>query len=373
MANIFDYIKWRGDLSVEQCDFNEIDGLIMSAFSYLPFHVLDGALDGKRLGEIADSLLMVENIEKEVIYKGDITLLESFSDSPRFNQMKFYQHDDIYDSDSQTQFSAITVKLKEDLYGVFFRGTDTTLVGWKEDFNMTFVCPVPSQKMATKYMEKVSSTFNGEFIVCGHSKGGNLAIYSSVFSSANVRDRIIRVCNYDGPGFDVDILGSYAYKDIAERIDTYIPQSSVVGFLLGHEEEYRIVHSSQSIGILQHELYTWELMGNQFIYVDDVTSSSHFVDSTLKDWLKGISYEQRELFVDTVYTILSQTNAKTVKQMGSRWFSSARAILKTIKNLDEDTQAAVLEILSSLAKCAKSNMFMINPMQQILKKKKSQE
>lgn len=359
ITNIFDYFVWRGDLTLEHSEFNEIDGVILARLSYLPFEKImeQRSMEPTKIAYAANAFLKLPDIESIVLLKDDVRLLTVLAESPRFQNMEILMYVNQIDVETQTQFSVITVKLNENHYFISFRGTDNTLVGWKEDFNMSFVCPVPAQKLALHYIENLAHSVSGNFIIGGHSKGGNLAVYASSFCSDDIQDRIEKVYNYDGPGFDEKVLLTDGYKSICQRVSTFIPQSSIVGMLLGHEEEYTIVHSAQVSGIWQHDTYSWEIQRTHFVCLGSVNNSSRFIDYTLKAWVSDLDYSQREKFIDTIYTIISDTNATTLRELGDNWFSSAKIVLKSIKNLDEETRHAVTQTLLLLAKSAKTGMF----------------
>ncbi|MBE7016002.1 MAG: DUF2974 domain-containing protein, partial [Ruminococcaceae bacterium] len=284
---------------------------------------------------------------------------EEIKSCNRFGSVLLYDYVNKVDSETQTQFSAITAKITKGLYCVCFRGTDQNLVGWKEDFNMAFISPVPGQTMAKAYLEKAARKIRGKIIVCGHSKGGNFAIYSSAMSNDKTKAKISCIYNYDGPGFESKFLQSAEYESIKGKVTTFIPQSSVVGMLLEHEDDYTIIHSSNNVGIMQHDFYSWDVICRNFVYTGAMTNDSRAVDKTLKSWLNDMTYEQRELFIDTIYNIVLKTNAKTVKELTDNWFSSAGVILRSVKDLDEPTKKAVNKALLEFAKCAKNSIFTV--------------
>lgn len=148
----------------------------------------------------AKVFLELPDIDLILWMKEDIRLLASLAESPRFQNMEIMMYVNQIDTETQTQFPVITVLIDEDRYFISFRGTDNTLVGWKEDFNMGFVCPVPAQELALHYVEKIAHSVSGRFIIGRHSKGGNLAAYTSACCSNDVQERIEKVYNYDGPG-----------------------------------------------------------------------------------------------------------------------------------------------------------------------------
>lgn len=357
MANLFDYLEWRGDLTLGQAPFNDIDSLILSRLSYLPFdHVVPASLQSRiTIAEASKLFFASEEASVRAIMKDDIHLLKAVAASDRFPDMNLMGYVNQVDFEDEKQFSAVVIEMDQDFFYVSFRGTDDTIVGWKEDFNMSFTTPVPAQEEAVRYLERIGNTLPGRFIVGGHSKGGNLAVYGAAFCPKEVQDRIAAVYNNDGPGFDAAVLESEGYQNIRHKIKTFIPQSSVVGMLLQHEEEYIVIHSTQ-IGLMQHDLYSWEVVRDQFVYLDTITDSSKFIDRTLKTWIANLDPEQREQFIDGLFSILEQTNARTLKELTENWYSNARVILKSFKDMDESMRQTMSETLSLLFKCAKQSM-----------------
>ena len=351
---LFDYIAWRGDLTVQQSPFNEIDGMILARFAYVPFEHFSQPLPGRFIAikEIAGPALADKKLTAEERWKlRDNELLPALAASGRFGDLEIGFHGSVLDEVMQTQFSAITVRLDEDLHAIVFRGTDNTVIGWKEDLNMSFLCPVPGQRMAAEYVDRIAPKVGGRLILCGHSKGGNLAVYAGAFCGEEAQERIDAVYNYDGPGFFDDVIDSEGYQRIRERIHTYVPQSSVVGMLLGHPEGHTVVHSTES-GLSQHDIYSWEVLGAGFVALETVTGSSRFVDATIKDWTKDMTPEQFEGFVDTVYTVLTDTQMSTMHEMKENWMGAAWSMVKSVAGMDEKTRAAAYEALKMLAKSA---------------------
>ena len=219
---------------------------------------------------------------------------------------------------------------------------------------MSFQDLVPSQIDATQYLENVAKNWKGNVRVGGHSKGGNLAVYASMCCSPEVKEKIIEVYNNDGPGFQENIINSKEYKEIIEKVHTYLPQSSIIGRLLNHKEECIIVKSVQR-GIMQHDLYTWQVLGDKFIK-DEFTNFSKYIDATITNWLKEVSPEERNKFVDILFNILTMTNVSTLKEMKQNWFVSAKTILSSYKNIDEESRKIILKTLTTLFNSAKENI-----------------
>lgn len=355
MPNIFDYIKWRGDLLLHQAPFNEIDNLILARFSYLPF---DNIIDKDEIVTIAE---LSQRFEKEnmddmtILLKDDIKLLKELGECPRYKFMKATCYVNKIDKDAEKQFSAITIIMPDESLYVSFRGTDYTLIGWKENFNMSFKSNIPAQLDSVNYLEKIANTFPNYLRIGGHSKGGNLAIYAAAFSSPWIKNKIIEVYSNDAPGFRDDIIKKKEYKEIIYKVKSYIPQSSIIGRLLKHEEDTYIVKSTQR-GIMQHDLYSWEVLGKKFVYVDGVTINSEIVDKTLKEWLANIEDEKREIVVDVLYEILKSTEIETFEDLKVNTFSKIKTILQSYKKLDEETKEEATKAIQILLEIAKNNI-----------------
>ncbi len=350
MANAFDYLMWRGDIPFSARGINEVDGMLLSRLSYAPFELVGGRR-AMTVGSACSALLEIENIEDKLLMKSDKRLLELMAESERFRNLVLFEYVNRVDEESETQFSAITFQLMRGRFYIAFRGTDDNLVGWKEDFNMSFITPVPAQKMAVEYFERIAGRVRGRFILGGHSKGGNLAVYAAAFSRPGAVRRIDETHNFDGPGFDEKVLASPGYLAVRGRVNTYVPQSSVIGLLLNHEEEYTIVKSTQN-GLLQHDTYSWEVERDRFVYLEKVTDASRFIDRTLKEWIAAMTPEKREILVDTLYSVLMETNAKTVRELSENWVGNTVSVLKTLRTLDDETRKILIEAIRALAKGA---------------------
>lgn len=336
MASITEYAEQTLH-TFSQRPFSEVDSLVLSQLSYIH---LDAVFTHAADPEIRDFLRaeafegLFRGVRDEA---GNRRLLTALAASPRFRNMRAGSFSEKTSRQREEQFAAVTFYPDDRTACIVFRGTDSTLVGWKEDFNMAFTCPVPAQRLAAHYAASAMLRFPGEFLLGGHSKGGNLAVYAAAFCPAALQERIAAVYNNDGPGFDADVIALPGYQRICARVQTFVPQSSIVGMLLEHEEAYTIIHSTGD-GFGQHNLYTWEVLRDRFVTLETVTNGSRFLDRTLKQWLAGLEPEQRERTIDTVYHMLCETNAETLHELKENRFSRALALLRSAKGLDEDTR-----------------------------------
>lgn len=357
MANVCEYIKWRGDLSLNQSKFNEIDNLILSRFSYFPFDKIIKENEVVTIKELSERFNQQDITKLPILWKNDVDLFPLMGKSKRFGEMLATKYMNIIDVEKEKQFSAITVLMPDNTIFVSYRGTDNTIVGWKEDLNMSFKSHIASQISAKKYLEIIAQEYPDKKIrIGGHSKGGNIAVYAATFTTREIKNRIINVYNNDGPGFCEDVIETPEYQEMIEKVHTYIPQSSVIGRLMNHREKYTVVESVQK-GIMQHDLYSWQVLGKEFVTLEEVTNGSVFVDKTIKGWLEDVEPAKREQVIDVVFDILNATDAQTMKELKSNWFSSARIILTSYKNIDNETKDMIWQTLNALFKIAKNNIF----------------
>ena len=358
MSNIFDYMEWR-DIDIKKVEFNEIDNLILSRISYFPLDNLIEEEESIKLKDIYNRLLDKDNVER-YLQKEDKDFFRILANSKRFGEIKLTNFENNVDEIKEKQFSAVTIVLPDNSIYISYRGTDNTIVGWKEDFNMSFQDLVPSQIEAVNYLENVANRYRTrKIIIGGHSKGGNLAVYAAVFCNEKYKKRIKAVYNNDGPGFQENVIKSKEYKEIVSKVHTYRPQTSIIGKLLNHKEKCITVKSTET-GIMQHDLYSWQVLGDKFIRTEP-TNVSDVIDKTITNWLKDVEPEQRGQFIDILFDILNKTDAKTLHEMGNNWFNSSKTILMEYKNIDEQSKEIISKTLSSLFSAAKGNIKIRRP------------
>lgn len=357
MSNILDYIKWRGDLSLEASEFNEIDNLILARLSYFDFNGLFSNYDEIVTIEEAYKRFKKGKVEnKRILQNEDLDLFPALASCERFSSIKLTRFVNKVDELQEKQFSAITLFLPDNTILVSYRGTDNTIVGWREDLNMSFKKNVPAQLEGVKYLEEIAKNYPNKIRVTGHSKGGNVAIYAAAFASKSTKKRIIEVYNNDGPGVDDEVAITEEYKDILPKTHTFVPQTSIIGRLLSHEEQYTVIESTQK-GIMQHDLYTWQLLGNQFVHLNEVDKNSVVIDKTIKKWLKEVNPEQRGEVINTLFDVLQQTDATTLAEVKTNWFKNARILYKSYQNVSPENKEMVSKMMDALFKIMKDNIF----------------
>ena len=372
MANILDYLDWRGDLTLAERGFNEVDNLLMAELCFLNFSGIvppdfDAPVPLPEAMRAYDAARPQETMG--VLVPEQIPELgRKMAASARFSPVRLCGYANRIDEETQTQFSALTILLPDGTAYVAFRGTDDTIVGWKEDFNLAFLPVVPAQKMAVTYLTAAAEAFAPlPLRVGGHSKGGNLAVYSAVFCAPSVQNQLMRVNNNDGPGFRTSLLGLPEHKNVADKITTILPESSVVGMLLEHEERYEVVRSTQS-GLWQHDGFSWQVCGERFVHLPDLTEGGKLVDQTIRTFILSLSPEQRVAFTDALFDILTCTDADTLTDLKEGGLKTAAAMLKKYRELDKPTRQALGSTLRLfVAAGAKTAASELNPVSLILR------
>lgn len=363
MGTILDYLDWRGDLTLEQDSFNEVDNLLLAELSFL--ELTDIVPDVGR-GRSVKLRKAVETYfaqrEGEALSMGVLvpdqilTMARKMAKVPRFRDMRLTGFRSILDREREIQFAALTIELGDGSLYLSFRGTDDTLVGWKEDFNMTFLTAVPSQQLAVDYLRETAARSRGKTLrLGGHSKGGNLAVYAGVHCGAAVQKRLAAVYNNDGPGFKESLLDREEYRAVRDRIVTIVPQSSVVGMLLEHDDNYYVVQSSQQ-GLNQHDGFSWQVLGPAFVPAEERSQEGRVNEKAIRGFFANLDDSQRRMFVDAMFEVLGSTNAQTLTELDSDRFKSLTAMAKTFKDLDRESRQVLGEALRTILKASTDNL-----------------
>jgi hypothetical protein len=368
MPGIFDYINWRGDLSFRQAPFNPVDNIILTHISYFPFDHIVGGPEENGGVSIAAAAKKISGVLKkrpaafddELVFRDDPALIAALGSSERYRNLELRAYVNQIDPKAEKQFSALCILGCGDFSLISYRGTDNTIVGWKEDFNMSFSEAVPAQLEAVAYLENMAPRIRGPLALGGHSKGGNLAVYAAAFCKKSVRRRIRAIYSNDAPGFNRGVLESSGFRQIKGRIQSFVPQSSVVGMLFEHPEDYTIVKSSQT-GLMQHDVFSWEVGRDDVVRVKEISQEGAFMNRTLRDWLKGMDSEQRRRFTDALYEILLSAETNTLPKLGNDWLKSASLMIRTYQGIDGATKKLIAETVSAFFKAARNNINMLLP------------
>lgn len=360
MKNMLDYIKEFGHVSFEERAFSEIDALVLTELEYLPLEkVVPSDENGENFVTVKEIAEYMQEHKQELFDENPMMITQErhevsqvIADAPRFQSLKFFGVVSEWDKDTTKQFAAVTVEVEPSVRLVVFRGTDETLIGWKEDFLMTYSPLVAAQTDAKEYLAKQASLWDGDLMISGHSKGGNLAIYAAATQVEDVQLRIVDIFCFDSPGLYRSVLETKGYQNIVPLAMRYIPQDSLVGLMLESEVPYVIVKSNAT-GAMQHSAMTWEIEDGQFIKMEKLTKNSQLNDKTFKKWTESVSDEELELFWNVFFELLFSVGIDTVNDLYGEFMHYVQEFLKAAGNMDEEKR----ELLTRIALLLVSTRF----------------
>ena len=341
--------------------FSVVDSLVLAQTSYMDFSTAVPGMDSAGEGVAISSLYRAEMFEKytsaTLMPPKNLELIKVLCASPRFRDIKINWFVSDSDARKEQQFCAMTFILPTGQAYVCFRGTDTTINGWKEDFNLFFLDTIPGQLAAKDYLEAVAAKTGAPLYVGGHSKGGNLAMYAASFADRRVQERIVQVYNHDGPGLTKGAMAKPEYSDLTEKINITLPRSSVVGLIFCHGN-YTVIKSDR-IGIMQHDPFSWEIRQDSFIYYREVKPGANNLTDTVYELMETLDEKDRELFIDTVFEIIYAAGATTFSEFPLMAVQSRDRIMETLKNIEPETADKMKNVISELIKISARKAFRI--------------
>ena len=352
-TNLVDYLRWRGDLLLEQDPFNEVDNLLLCVVSYINFGrvaKLRSKLpsDGVLLQDICEQLTE-EDEQRGLSTHGYIPIMKQMAASRRFADVRMFGFESVHSEELEMQFDAVSFLLPDETVFIAFMGTDRSLVGWKEDFNMSFLATVPSQERAVVYAEAIAAACpDRKLRIGGHSKGGNLAAWAAAHLPTPLQDRLESAYNNDGPGFSQALMETEGYHRVADRLHTLIPESSIIGVLLEHPDDYEIIDSS-NYAVMQHEPLSWNVVGNHFVQQEHRTLVGRMSDGVLREWLASMSPGERETFVEALFDLVTKGGKITSLEELPGGLAGGAALIREYAGAEEETKSAILEGLRLLA------------------------
>lgn len=346
MPNVEAYAIEVGDKTLSELPFSTLDSLILTQIVYMPFEgLLDDKGSRKTLIQAWDYLYNKYPDSFEDRYQRKRYNLTKVSAlQRRYMAWELHDYVNIIDDRLVTQFAAMSVSLDDGSEYIAFRGTDLSLAGWKEDFNMSFLTPVPAQSMSVRYLEEIASASSGAVYMGGHSKGGNLAIYAGIHTSEDISDRIARVYSFDGPGLDEGSLSSEGYHRIAARVESVIPQGSVVGMLMSYHPVYTVVHA-EAPGIFQHDAMTWQVRDCEFEKLDRLDLTGQITDRALNEWLGSMDSDDRRRLVDAIFSVVDATNVDTLDELVEEFALKAGKALLALRQVDPQVRKSLRGLL----------------------------
>ena len=363
---IMDYFTMRGDLTFAQSDFNSVDALILSQFVY---NNMDGLVSADfkekiTLEELSERFTSAKDYETRcnmgaMINKLTPELITTAAKTRRFGKMKLSGFVNNINEKKVEQFSAITCQIEKDRYVVIYRGTDDTITGWYEDFNLVCLDEIPSQKSACDYLSKAMGALKGKFILTGHSKGGNLAVKAGMSIPSKSVGRLEAIYNYDGPGFPAQVFKTPGFLQIKDRVFSFFPHFCVVGMLFAHTNKYKIVDVAAD-GILQHDPFAWKVLGPEFQLMQDFDEMSSFVASSFNAWMTRLPVDERKKFIDTFFDVMFASGVKTNYEIDQNKIVCGGKMIAKLAEFSESERKSFKHALKVFVKVAKDNIPMFS-------------
>lgn len=347
MNNVLDYLEWRGDLTFKQDPINKIDLLIFSTISLLD---LDNLIEDDDTIETISKKFFKGKKAKDlelglIIPKSVFLLFKNMSTVNRYKDLKITNYINDISIEDNEQISALTFLIENDAV-IVFSGTDDTIIGWKENFMMIYDKEVPAEAKSIEYLNNIHNAYPDKGLyIAGHSKGGHLAVYSSLNVSSTVQEKIKKVYNFDGPGQNDDAVKKILENNMQDKITTIIPQASTVGRLFNHLEEMKIIYSHQT-GLYQHDPFSWQVVGNDFLYTDKVDTDSVNLNNKINEVLLGMTCEERKQMVETLYELLSVNGSRSLTST----YSKKNLLFTSYLKLSKDKRNAIYKPFSKLLK-----------------------
>ena len=361
MSDLFDYLEWRGDLTFEQSEFCKIDALFLAQISYLKFHeIVPPDFNNQiELSDLAQKFKSSSDFAFRTrlgpgINAGTPKLLEEMAASPRYKNLRVTAYEEKFDKEAAEQFAAITFIFGKTAV-ITFRGTDSSLIGWKEDCNIACLDEIPSHRDGTAYCRTALSKLKTDFILTGHSKGGHLAVYSGVNSGEDFQKKLRAVYNFDGPGFSRGFYDKKEFLNIESRLTNVYPSGSLVGMIFHQPRHYEIVKSS-SCNPGQHDPVTWQISGTNFVSKKEFAKESIFFNTSLNKWIETMTVEQKSGFVNSVFEVLEASGFDSTTDISENPVTASANMIKKFTALDKETKDKINSALKVLRQCVKTEI-----------------
>lgn len=352
-SNLLTYLEWRGDIPLEKSPFNEIDALVLAIFSYLNLEkYIPSGNKEVTVAEIAEKYFASssESIDASQYQE----LFKLMSEADRFKNARLSHFNSTLTA--QCQFSAVKIVLEDGTHYMAFRGTDDTLVGWREDFEISFK-ETKAQLLGARYLKEILASDDHNFILGGHSKGGNLAEYAALHLSADYQRRIKAVYTFDSPGLADEVEGAYGQvndKFLKQVLHRYVPDYSIVGRLFEPKDiEPTIIYSTNS-NITQHDTYSWQIKGNQFVTHKRPNSESRIYNQLINQWIGQATLEERESLTKDLFEALEASGSTKINQLAKNGFGGFGAILLSVTNSSRRTKFILGSLFDSIWQMIKS-------------------
>lgn len=350
--NILDYIKWRGDLSLKNDPFNEVDNLCIAQMSYTKFDnyiSIDDSITIEEVNQVFFKHVSESKVKASKSFTGTSPMvLKEMAKSNRFKDMKIHHFESISNKKDTLQFCAFQVDLDDKTTYVVFRGTDDTLVGWREDFNLSYEVTKAQQK-AQEYVNKFLNG-NKKYIFGGHSKGGNLAIYAASKAKKRIKNRIINIYSNDGPGLNEEFVEHKEVEDILNKCIKIVPEYDFFGMIFDNDIIKHKVIESDQFAILQHDAMSWQVEGNKFKEVKSISPESKVIKKGFNDFMKEVSLTQRQEFVDEVFNSLEALKVQNISELSKATIPAFINAAKKLISMDESVKKTAMKFIQVFTK-----------------------
>lgn len=349
--NIINYAK-RETRDFSQLEFGQVDSLILAQLAYLDYSTYFSTKESLEIGHTIESIYKSVRIDPAVRNtfepKLNTQLVEAMAGNPRYKDIRLVYYIDELSTEKEFQFSAITYLLDDNTAYVAYRGTDESIVGWKEDFNMAFISPVPSQERGLDYLNFIGENIAVDLIVGGHSKGGNLAVYAGANCKPQVQEKILAIYDHDGPGFYKEFFQSQGFINIKDKVCKTVPHGSLVGMIFHNQVDFITVKSSAFTVMNQHDAFTWQIKGDCFEETDGLTDTAKARNSSINEWIASMTPAQREDFVNSLFEIFSDAKVDNFFQFARNWPTMAPKAMESFRNTDEETKKMLNDAFSAV-------------------------
>ncbi|UEA31625.1 Mbeg1-like protein [Granulicatella elegans] len=351
MGNLITYVQQYEAQTFQEKSVTDIDILVLTEIAYLPFDgIVPSSFEVKAaisLNQLGKEFATIKEKEHEnnpfMITKERMKLLDVVSKSQRFKDIKVFGFLNDIDDELTKQFAAVCYQWEEESRWIIFRGTDESLIGWKEDFMMTYSDLIPAQTDAIEYLRKQAELFAGSLNVSGHSKGGNLSLYASAMQEESIQQRIQQIYCWDSPGVHRSILMTEGYQRVVSKAKRYIPQDSIVGLMLESQVPYHIIES-QGSGIVQHSALMWNIEEDCFVERTELTKNSQLTDQTFKQWTETVTDEDLKLFFDTFFELFFEMGVETVNEVYHHFRMYMQEFFKKAYQMDTEKREILLRV-----------------------------
>ena len=349
MGNIFNYLEDIQYDNIYDQPFTELDFLLLTEITYLNYDtIVTDSLELQKAIRLIDVPQYMSEVNSLMNTKHRLKLLTQAAIVKRYKNLKLFGYVNDIDLDVQKQFAAMTYKISLDTYVIAFRGTDDSIIGWKEDFHMTYMEHVPAQQTAVRYVQKVMQAFpTATFILTGHSKGGNLATYAGSQVEPALQARISQIYSFDAPGLNHTVIETDGYQEMDPKIKRYIPQGSIVGMMLETPKQAHIVKSVAIGGIAQHDTFSWQIENEHFVLLDTLNPDSIQTDKTLKEWVETVPDDELKDFFDVFFSLILDAQITSIDEFFQP--NSIKKLLTIVQNAQALTEQEK-EMLSRLTR-----------------------